>query len=101
MHVFYIATTYTCWLWHGGKGNQNKEKIYRNLLQVEKQRDTACKVRYIRDEMNNGSTSMVQVQDDMGRWRDVTEKISIKEAIMEGTRKNIEPPLIHPLCNPH
>jgi hypothetical protein len=50
--------------------------------------------------MNNGSTSMVQVQDDMGRWRDVTEKISIKEAIMEGTKKKYRASFDTPFMQP-
>ncbi len=69
------------------KKNTTKEKIYRNLLRVERQIDTARKVRQIRGKMQSGSTSMVHVQDEEGRWKHLTEKTAIEEAIMVGTQK--------------
>jgi hypothetical protein len=65
----------------------NKEKVLRQLVQVEKQWATARRIKYIQGKLQRCSTFMVQEQDNTGTWQDVTEKATMEKAIMESTRR--------------
>lgn len=52
------------------------------LVQQEAQRSSARKIRLLCGEVNNGSTTIVTIQDDKGNWVDLTNKLAIEEAIV-------------------
>jgi len=68
------------------KGNQSKEKIYRDLLQHERQRRTAKRIKYLRGKFLTGSTTMVQVRNPDSSWREVSDKTEMEAAIMDSTK---------------
>jgi hypothetical protein len=65
------------------QGNQNKASIIKGIRQREKQRHTARKIRYLSWKVNNGSTTMVSVHNDLGQCIDLTNKEDIEQAIMK------------------
>jgi hypothetical protein len=83
------------------QGNTKKEKMIQAIRHREKQRDTARKIKYLRGKINTGSTTMVTIQTDKGRKRDLTEKKDIEEAIMKNNQDKYQQSFHTPfMCQP-
>jgi hypothetical protein len=71
------------------EGNTDKEKILKTLRHHERQRSTAKKIRHLRGKTSTGSTTMVTIQDESGKWVGITNKEDIECAIMKKKQRKI------------
>jgi hypothetical protein len=69
------------------------------LVQQEAQRSSARKIRLLCGEVNNGSTTIVTIQDDKGNWVDLTNKLAIEEAIVLNNKAKFQHLFIPLSCN--
>ena len=72
------------------EGNKDKEKILKEMMQREKQQETAKKLRYLRGKLFTGSTTMVTKTDSNGKKVDITEKTEIEKAILKNNEEKFK-----------
>jgi hypothetical protein len=82
------------------KGHLSKEKLYRSLVHREKQRRMARCIQFLRGKVLAGSTSMIQVRNEDGSWKDVYDKNEIEQAIMASTQKKFKTSFNTPFMQP-
>jgi hypothetical protein len=82
------------------KGDFAKATILKVLCHREKQRQIACKLRYMRGKINTGSTTLVSIPDGPDQWKDITDKTEMEQAILANNRDKFSQSFHTPFYQP-
>jgi ribonuclease HI len=82
------------------KLNTKKEIMVKTLKLRESQRSTARKIKWIRNKLSHGGTTVVTVQNNDGSSHDITEKHAMEAAIMEANEAKFQQSFHTPFMQP-